>query len=121
VHDSGTPINPELALGQVYGGILKSVGHALYEEMLFDAEGRCLTTSLAAYGVPMIQELPRDVRVRLVQTDDPFGPYGGKSVAEISVNGAAPALAIAIHDAVGIWMREWPFTPEKILKQLGRF
>ncbi len=121
VHDCGTPINPDLAMGQVYGGILKSIGHALYEEMMFDAEGRCLTTTLADYGAPMIQELPRDVRVRLVQTDDAFGPFGGKSVAEISVNGAAPALAVAIHDAVGVWIRDWPLTPEKILKALGRF
>jgi putative selenate reductase molybdopterin-binding subunit len=72
VHDSGTPINPELALGQVYGAILKSIGHALYEEMIFDEEGRCLTTGLAAFGAPMIQERPPDVRVRLVTTDDPF-------------------------------------------------
>ena len=121
VHDSGTPINPELALGQIYGAVLKSIGHALYEEMIFDEKGRCLTTGLAAYGAPMIQELPRDLRARLVQTDDPFGPFGGKSVAEISVNGAAPAIAAAIHDAAGVWIRDWPFTPEKILKALGRF
>jgi putative selenate reductase molybdopterin-binding subunit len=121
VHDSGTPINPDLAMGQVYGGILKSIGHALYEEMIFDQKGRCLTTGLADYGVPMIQELPRDVRVRLIQTDDAFGPFGGKSIAEISVNGAAPALAVAIHDAAGVWIRDWPLTPEKILKALGRF
>jgi putative selenate reductase molybdopterin-binding subunit len=121
LHDSGTPINPNLALGQVYGAILKSIGHALYEEMIFDEKGRCLTTGLASYGAPMIQELPRDVRVRLIQTDDPFGPFGGKSIAEISVNGAAPAIAAAIHDAAGIWVRDWPFTPEKILKLLGRF
>ena len=120
VHDSGTPINPELALGQVYGGVLKSIGHALYEEMIFDDAGRCLTTRLADYGAPMIQELPRDFRARMIQTDDRFGPYGGKSVAEISVNGAAPALAAAIHDAVGVWVRDWPFTPERILRALGR-
>jgi len=120
VHDSGTPINPTLALGQVYGGILKSIGHALYEEMLFDREGRCLTTTLADYGAPMIQELPGDVRVRLVATDDPFGPFGGKSVAEISVNGAAPAIAIAVHDAAGVWLRDWPLTPEKVLRALGK-
>jgi len=120
-HDSGTPINPELALGQVYGAVLKSIGHALYEEMIYDPAGRCLTTGLADYGVPMIQELPRDLRVSFVPTDDPFGPFGGKSVAEISVNGAAPAIAIAVHDAVGVWIRDWPVTPEKILKELGRF
>ncbi len=121
VHDSGTPINPELSLGQVYGGILKSIGHALYEEMIFDEKGRCLTTGLGAYGVPMIQEVPADLRVKLVTTDDPFGPFGGKSVAEISVNGAAPALAAAIHDAAGVWLHDWPMTPERLLHQLGRF
>jgi len=120
LHDSGTPINPDLALGQVYGAILKSIGHAMYEEMIFDEEGRCLTTGLANYGAPMIQELPREVDVRFIPTDDPFGPFGAKSVAEISVNGAAPAIAIAVHDAVGAWIREWPITPEKILRALGR-
>jgi putative selenate reductase molybdopterin-binding subunit len=120
IHDSGTPINPELSMGQVYGGILKSIGHALYEDMIFDAEGKCLTTDLGSYGAPMIQELPRDVRVRFVTTDDPFGPFGGKSVSEVSVNGAAPAIAIAVHDAAGVWIRDWPITPEKILTALGR-
>ncbi len=56
----------------------------------------------------------------MIQTEDRFGPFGGKSVAEISVNGAAPALATAIHDAVGVWIRDWPMVPEKILAALGR-
>ncbi len=120
LHDSGTPVNPDLALGQVYGALLKSIGHAMYEEMIFDGDGRCLTTGLADYGAPMIQELPREVDVRFIPTDDPFGPFGAKSVAEISVNGAAPAIAIAVHNAVGAWIREWPITPEKILRALGK-
>jgi len=121
LHDSGTAINPELALGQVYGAVLKSIGHALYEEMVFDRAGRCLTTTLGDYGVPTIQELPRDVEAKLVATDDPYGPFGSKSIAEISVNGAAPAIAAAVHDATGAWIREWPITGEKILRTLGRF
>jgi putative selenate reductase molybdopterin-binding subunit len=120
VTDCGTPINPELAQGQVYGAVLKTIGHALYEEMIFDDQGRCLTTTLAGYGAPMIQELPRDLDASFVETDDPFGPFGGKSVSEISMNGAAPALAVAIHAATGVWLREWPMTPEKILTALGR-
>jgi len=120
VTDCGTPINPELAQGQVYGAVLKSIGHAMYEEMIFDDEGRCVTTTLGAYGAPMIQELPRDLDVSFVETDDPFGPFGGKSVSEISMNGAAPALANAIHAATGAWLRDWPMTPEKILIALGR-
>jgi len=121
LHDCGTPINPELALGQVYGSILKSIGHTLYEEMVFDRAGRCLTTTLGDYGVPTIQELPRDVEAGFVVTKDPFGPFGGKSISEISVNGAAPAIAAAIHDATGAWIRDWPITGEKILRALGRF
>jgi putative selenate reductase molybdopterin-binding subunit len=118
--DCGTPINPELAEGQIYGGVLKAIGHSLYEEMILDENGRCLNANLLDYKVPMINDLPEDFHSELVFTDDPFGPFGGKSVGEISVNGAAPVIAIAIHNATGKWIRQWPFTPEKILKALGR-
>jgi len=120
LQDCGTPINPELALGQIYGGVMKSIGHTLYEEMIFDEKGRCINPDLRSYGVPMIGDLPEDLEARLIFTEDPFGPFGGKSVSEISVNGASPVIANAIHDAVGVWIREWPITPEKILKGLGK-
>ena len=120
LQDCGTPINPELAEGQIYGGVLKSIGHSLYEELIRDEDGKCLTPDLRSYGAPMIGDIPDDFKVKLVYTDDPYGPYGGKSVSEISVNGAAPAIANAIHDAVGIWMRKWPFTPEHVLRALGK-
>lgn len=118
--DCGTPINPALAKGQVYGAILKSIGHSLYEEMLYDSEGRCLNPRFLDYKVPTMAELPADLHVELMPVEDEVGPFGAKSVSEISVNGAAPAIAIAIHDAVGAWVREWPFTPERVLKALGR-
>ncbi|MHC4676570.1 MAG: molybdopterin cofactor-binding domain-containing protein, partial [Planctomycetota bacterium] len=121
LQDCGTPINPELALGQIHGGVLKAIGHSLYEEMILDETGRCLNASLKDYKVPMINDIPEDFRAELVFTDDPFGPFGGKSVGEISSNGAAPVIAIAIHDAIGIWIRKWPFRPEKILGSLGKF
>lgn len=119
LQDCGTPINPELALGQIYGGSFKSIGHTLYEDMMLDDQGVCQVTGLRDYGVPMISELPTDFKAVLVPTDDPYGPFGGKSVSEISCNGAAPAIANAIHDAVGIWIRTWPMTPEKVLRALG--
>ncbi|MGL1893436.1 MAG: molybdopterin-dependent oxidoreductase Mo/Fe-S-binding subunit [Spirochaetaceae bacterium] len=120
LQDCGTPINPELAQGQIYGGVLKSIGHSLWEEMILDSEGNCLNANLLDYKVPMINDLPDDFRAELVFTVDPFGPYGAKSVAEISTNGAAAVIAIAIHDAIGIWLRKWPFSPENILKALGK-
>ena len=100
--------------------MLKTIGHSLYEEMVYNEKGRCINANLLDYKVPMINDLPEDFRVELIFTDDPFGPFGAKSVSEISCNGAAPVIAIAIHDAVGLWIRDWPFTPEKILKGLNK-
>ncbi len=119
LQDSGMPINPEYAMGQMYGAVVKSMGHALYEEMIFDEEGRCLNPDLRSYGVPMIGDIPEDFRAILVETDDPYGPFGAKSISEVSVNGAAPAIENAIHDAVGVWIRQWPFSPEAILTAMG--
>ena len=120
LQDCGTPINPAMALGQIYGGSLKTIGHSLWEEMILDESGACVNASLGDYRVPMIVDVPPEFGAELVYTDDPFGPYGGKSVSEIACNGAAPAIASAIHDAVGVWIRDWPFSPEKILRALGR-
>jgi len=120
LQDCGTPVNPGYARGQIYGGVLKSIGHAMYEELLLDESGRCLNTDLRSYGVPMIGDVPDDFRAELVEVDDPHGPFGAKSIAEISVNGAAPVLANAIHDACGIWLRKWPFSPENVLRALGK-
>jgi len=118
--DCGTPINPDLALGQMYGGVMKAIGHSLYEEMIYDDTGRLLNPRFTDYKVPTVFELPEDFRAELVPVEDEEGPFGAKSVAEVTLNGAAPAIAIAIHDAVGAWVREWPFTPERVLRAMVR-
>lgn len=118
VHDAGTPINPDLALGQIYGGLSKAMGHALYEQVLFDAQGKMLNPTFLDYKVPHIGDHPDHFTAELVPVEEPLGPFGAKSCSEIAVNGGAPAIAIAIHDAVGVWVRDWPFTPEKVLAAL---
>lgn len=120
IQDCGTPINPELALCQMYGAVMKSIGHSLYEGLVLDKDGRCLNADFTDYGVPMIYEAPDDFQAVFIDVDDKDGPYGGKSISEIATNGAAPAIATAIHDACGVWIRSWPFTAEKILKELGK-
>ena len=120
LQDAGTPINPEVALCQMYGAVMKSIGHSLYEDMVLDKEGRCLTANMTDYGVPMISEAPEDFKAVLIDVNDKFGPFGAKSISEIACNGAAPAIGIAIHDACGVWIRNWPMTPEKVLKALGK-
>ncbi len=121
VQDAGTPINPELALCQMYGAAMKSIGHTLYEDMVLDRNGKCITTTFTDYCVPMIEEAPDDFKAELVDVNDQYGPFGAKSISEIACNGAAPAIAMAIADATGVWVRTWPITGEKILKGLGKF
>ena len=121
LQDAGTPINPEVALCQMYGAVMKSIGHSLYEDMVLDEKGRCVTANMTDYGVPMISEAPEDFKAVLIDVNDKFGPFGAKSISEIACNGAAPAIGIAIHDACGVWLRNWPMTPEKVLKALGKF
>lgn len=118
--DCGTPVNPDLALGQIYGASMRAIGHSMSEEIRYDAKGVPLTRDLKTYGAPKIGDIPRDFRAFLVPSDDKVGPYGAKSISEIAVNGASPAIATAIHDACGVWLREWHFTPEKILRGMGK-
>ena len=120
LQDAGTPINPECALTQMYGAVMKSIGHSLYEGMYLDKDGNCINANLTDYGAPMIGDAPEDFKSVLIDVDDKFGPYGAKSISEIACNGAAPAIGIAIHDACGVWLRSWPMTPEKLLKEMGK-
>ncbi len=120
LQDAGTPINPECALTQIYGAVMKSIGHSLYENMVLDKDGKCINANLTDYGAPMIGDAPEDFKSVLIDVDDQHGPFGAKSISEIACNGAAPAIGIAIHDACGVWVRSWPMTPEKILKALGK-
>ena len=99
---------------------MRAIGHSMSEEIRYDAKGVPLTRDLKTYGAPKIGDIPRDFRAFLVPSDDQVGPYGAKSISEIAVNGAAPAIATAIHDACGVWLREWHFTPEKILRGLSK-
>lgn len=117
-HDCGVPVNPDLAKGQVYGAILKTIGHSFYEALEFDKNGNCLNANYTAYPIPNIEDLPEEFDVDLVEIDDPITPYGGKSIAEIGCDGASACIALAINQATGIWLRDWPFRAEKILTEL---
>jgi putative selenate reductase molybdopterin-binding subunit len=117
VADIGRVINPVTASGQVEGGIAQGLGFALCEEMVYDEEGRLLNPRLGPYHIYKANEMP-EMDVIFVQTDEPSGPFGAKSVAELPIDGVAPAIADAIHDATGVWLREVPFTPERVWRAL---
>lgn len=121
LQDAGTPINPEIALCQMYGAVMKSIGHSLFEGEILDKDGVCINANFTDYGTPMIGDAPEDFKAVLIDVNDDHGPFGAKSISEIACNGAAPAIGIAIHDACGVWVKSWPMTAEKILKALGKF
>jgi putative selenate reductase molybdopterin-binding subunit len=113
VVDCGRVINPLTAAGQVEGGMAQALGFALCEDMLFDKNGHLLNASFEIYHVLKSNEMPL-MDVIFVQTDEPSGPFGAKSVSEISIDGVAPALVSAIHDATGVWIRKLPATPDRV-------
>lgn len=119
VVDCGRVINPTTASGQVEGGMSQALGFSLTEEMLFDKKGQPLNPSLAKYQIPHAQDMPA-TDVMFVLTDEKTGPFGAKSVSEISIDGVAPALASAFHNATGVWVRELPYTPERVKKALNQ-
>ena len=119
VVDCGRVINPLTAAGQVEGGMAQALGFALCEDMLFDKEGRLVNDRFGPYHVLKANEMPV-MDVIFVQTDEPSGPFGAKSVAEISIDGVAPALVSAIHDATGVWIRDLPATPERVRLTLNQ-
>jgi putative selenate reductase molybdopterin-binding subunit len=115
--DCGRVINPITAAGQVEGGNAQALGLTLYEDTILDEKGRILNDKLSTYKMLKADEMP-PMDVIFVQTDEPTGPYGAKSVAEIAIDGVAPAIISAVHDAVGIWFHKLPLTQETLAAAL---
>ena len=115
--DCGTAINPALAEGQTEGAIVNGISFALIEEFHFDARGRMLNPNFNYYSIFSARDVP-PIKVILVPTHEPTGPFGAKSIAEISINGPLPAIANAVYHALGIRLRHAPFTPQRVLDVL---
>ncbi len=111
--DCGTAINPQTAQGQIEGGMVQALGYALCEEMPIDEKGSPLARRFADYHIFEADELPK-LEALLVPTYEPSGPYGAKAVAEIPMDGVAPAVANAVFNAVDARIRDLPITPEKV-------
>jgi 4-hydroxybenzoyl-CoA reductase alpha subunit len=115
-HDCGKPLNPVNVEAQNQGAAIQGMGQALYEQFVMD-HGRTLNANLADYKMPLSLDIPH-VDVVDIITDDPHGPYGAKEASEGAIVSAPPSVISAIHDATGIWFKEQPVTPEKIVMAL---
>lgn len=114
VHDSGKLINPQLAESQVHGGMSMCLGYALGETYQYDDKGRLLNGNLLDYKIPTAMDHP-DFHVDFVETDDPTGPYGNKSLGEPPTISLAPAIRNALLHATGVGIDSLPLNPQKLI------
>ena len=117
VVDCGIAINPALARIQAEGGIVQGIGHTLFENITYDETGKPVESNFMQYKIPTRLDMGH-LRVEFENSYEPTGPFGAKSIGEIVINTPAPAIAHAIYRATGVWHRELPITPEKILMSM---
>ena len=118
VIDCGTPINPNLVKVQVEGGIVQGIGMALYESITYNERGQMLENSFMQYKIPSRLDMGK-LHVEIESSYEETGAYGVKSVGEVVINTSAPAIAHAVYRATGVWHRQLPITPEKILMSMN--
>jgi putative selenate reductase molybdopterin-binding subunit len=111
--DSGVIVNPLTASGQIEGGMTQALGYAICEEMRYDKMGVAIERDLDRYHVMRSNEMP-ELTTIFVETFEPTHPFGVKAVAEIPMDGVAPAVGNAILDAIGADLDTIPITPEKV-------
>ncbi len=115
--DSGVIVNPLTASGQIEGGMTQALGYAVCEEMRYDEKGNAIERDLDRYHIFRADEMPA-LETIFVETFEPSHPFGVKAVAEIPMDGVAPAVGNAILDAVGANVDENPATPERVWSAL---
>jgi len=114
--DAGTPINPAIARTQLSGAAIMQLGFTLFEEMLLDG-GQVTNASLADYKIPGMLDIP-PMENTLVAATQQNGPFGAKGLGESGTFGVSPAIANAIHDAIGVRLTSLPLTAEAVLRAI---
>jgi CO/xanthine dehydrogenase Mo-binding subunit len=117
--DVGKAVNPQQVQGQIEGAVVQAAGYALMEHFIQE-DGRVLTNMLSNYLIPTILDIPDAVESIILEYADPIGPYGARGMAEMPYLPLAPAITAALHDATGVWFHEFPLTPERVLRGLGK-
>jgi carbon-monoxide dehydrogenase large subunit len=122
VDDCGKQINPMLVEGQIHGGIVQSMGQALYEEVVYDDQGQLITGTLMDYALPKAIMIPH-LELGSTETPSPVNPLGAKGVGEAGTIGATPAIVSAIVDALapyGVRHLDMPLKPEVLWQIINK-
>ncbi|MBU2497616.1 MAG: xanthine dehydrogenase family protein molybdopterin-binding subunit [Proteobacteria bacterium] len=118
--DVGRAINPKLCEVQMEGGAGMGIGSALYEGFVFSRKGQILNPNFTDYRIPSSMEVPSGPNMKSIIVEAPHseGPFGAKGMGEAPMNPAAPAIANAIFNAIGIRLKDLPMTPERVLNAI---
>jgi CO/xanthine dehydrogenase Mo-binding subunit len=117
--DVGRAINPQQVQGQIEGAVVQAAGYAILENFV-QQSGYVQTQHLSTYLIPTVLDVPDRVHSMILEYPDPIGPWGARGMGEMPFLPMAPAVIAAVHDATGVWFHEFPLTPERVLRGLGR-
>jgi CO/xanthine dehydrogenase Mo-binding subunit len=117
--DVGKAVNPSQVQGQIEGAVVQASGYAIMENFI-QKDGYVQTQHLSTYLIPTVLDIPDQVQSQILEYPDPIGPFGARGMAEMPYLPLTPAVIAAVHDAVGVWFDEFPLTPERVLRALGK-
>lgn len=118
-NDVGQAINPAQVEGQIEGAVVQAQGYAILENYL-TKDGHVLTNQLSTYLIPTVLDIPEKVESVIVEVPDPIGPWGARGLGELPFLPLVAAITGAVHAATGVWFNEFPLTPERVLRGLGK-
>jgi len=117
--DVGKAINPQQVQGQIEGGVAMAAGYTIQENFI-QKDGYVQTQHLSTYLIPTILDVPDRVQSLILEYPDPIGPWGARGMGEMPFLPLPPAIVAAVHDATDVWFHEFPLTPERVLRGLGK-
>jgi CO/xanthine dehydrogenase Mo-binding subunit len=118
-NDVGQAINPQQVQGQIEGAVVQAAGYAVLENFVHK-DGYVQTEHLSTYLIPTVLDVPDQVHSLILEYPDPIGPYGARGMGEMPFLPLAAAVIAAVHDATGVWFHEFPLTPDRVLRGLGK-
>ncbi len=118
-NDVGRTVNPQQVQGQIEGGVVQGAGYTILENFV-QKDGYVQTQHLSTYLIPTVLDVPERIQSIVLEYPDPIGPWGARGMAEMPLLPLAPGIIAAVHDAIGVWFHEFPLTPERVLRGLGK-
>jgi len=113
--DAGKAINPDLVNGQIIGGLVQGLATVLYEDIRFDDKGKLLNPNFTDYKIPTAKDIPEKIVPIIIEVPQPDGPFGARGVGEHTMLPAAPMVANAVADGMGVRIKSMPVTAEKVI------